>query len=447
MKKYSKHIFASLLGLLFFGYISAQSNELQYYRFWDQRGINVFEPSKNNTAIFNGLYVRVGGGFTQQFQGITHSNKADAVNFTSGGKTYNANALYPLGSGFNLATANLNLDIQIEDGIRICLENYMSARHHNEFWVKGGYIQIDKLPMFNSPAWFTDNFRVKIGHFMPNYGDQQFRRTDNGNAMFNPFVGNYILDAFTTEIGTEVYAFPMENVMLMAGMTGGLISGDVKDYAGTTTKKHPSIYFKAAYDKKFNDLRFRLSASLYQNAGTVRNTLFGGDRTGSRYYYAMEPEFIKGTTGLAEAVTPATRFTSGRINPGLTNELVTFQVSPFLKYKGMEIFATYERASGKTNAETETRTFNQMAIEGVFRFLPNEQAFIGARYNNTGGRLQGYAADISINRTSFSAGWLPSKNLMLKAELVNQKYIDYPSTHVYAGGEFKGVMIEAVIGF
>lgn len=447
MKKYAKQIFVSLLGVLFFGYLSAQSNELQYYRFWDQRGINVFEPSKNNTATFNGLYVRVGGGFTQQFQGITHSNKADALNFTSGGKTYNANALYPLGAGFNLATANLNFDIQIEDGIRICLENYMSARHHNEFWVKGGYIQIDKLPMFNSPAWFTDNFRVKIGHFMPNYGDQQFRRTDNGNAMFNPFVGNYILDAFTTEIATEIYAFPMDNVMLMAGMTGGLISGDVKDYTGTITKKHPSIYFKAAFDKEFNDLRFRFSASLYQNAGTVRNTLFAGDRTGSRYYFAMEPEYIKGTTGLAEAVTPATRHTSGRINPGFTNELVTFQVSPFLKYKGMEVFATYERGSGKTNAETETRTFSQMAVEGVFRFLPNEQAFIGARYNKTGGRLQGFAADISINRTSISAGWLPSKNLMLKAELVNQKYIDYPSTHVYAGGEFKGVMIEAVIGF
>jgi hypothetical protein len=447
MKKYAKQIFVSLLGLLFFGYLSAQSNELQYYRFWDQRGINVFEPLKNNTATFNGLYVRVGGDFTQQFQGITHSNKADAANFTSGGKTYNANALYPLGAGFNLATANLNFDIQIEDGIRICLENYMSARHHNEFWVKGGYIQIDKLPMFNSPAWFTDNFRVKIGHFMPNYGDQQFRRTDNGNAMFNPFVGNYILDAFTTEIATEIYAFPMDNVMLMAGMTGGLISGDVKDYTGTTTKKHPCIYFKAAFDKEFNDLRFRFSASLYQNAGTVRNTLFGGDRTGSRYYFAMEPEYIKGTTGLAEAVTPATRHTSGRINPGFTNELVTFQVSPFLKYKGMEVFATYERGSGKTNAETETRTFSQMVVEGVFRFLPNEQAFIGARYNKTGGRLQGFAADISINRTSISAGWLPSKNLLLKAELVNQKYIDYPSTHVYAGGEFKGVMIEAVIGF
>ncbi|MBK8668710.1 MAG: hypothetical protein IPN89_04280 [Saprospiraceae bacterium] len=42
------------------------------------------------------------------------------------------------------------------------LENYMAARHHNEFWVKGGYIQIDKLPMFGSPEWYTKYFRVKL---------------------------------------------------------------------------------------------------------------------------------------------------------------------------------------------------------------------------------------------------------------------------------------------
>ena len=37
-----------------------------------------------------------------------------------------------------------------------------------------------------------------------NYGDAHFRRSDNGNAIYNPFVGNYIMDAFTTEIGGEV---------------------------------------------------------------------------------------------------------------------------------------------------------------------------------------------------------------------------------------------------
>jgi hypothetical protein len=46
---------------------------------------------------------------------------------------------------------------------------------------------------------------LRVGHFEINYGDAHFRRTDNGQAMFNPFVGNYIMDAFTTEIGAELY--------------------------------------------------------------------------------------------------------------------------------------------------------------------------------------------------------------------------------------------------
>ncbi len=116
-------------------------------------------------------------------------------------------------NGFNLAQANLNFDIQIQDGIRVFLENYMSSRHHNEFWVKGGYIQIDKLPMFGNPEWFTKYLRVKIGHFQPNFGDFQYRRSDGGNTIFNPFAENLILDAFTTEIGGEVYVFPSKDVI------------------------------------------------------------------------------------------------------------------------------------------------------------------------------------------------------------------------------------------
>ncbi|MBK9491868.1 MAG: hypothetical protein IPO07_26010 [Haliscomenobacter sp.] len=111
--------------------------------------------------------------------------------------------------------ANLNFDFQIEDGIRVCLENYMSSRHHNEFWVKGGYIQMDKLPVWQ-PEWV---YRLCTGKNwpLPVSCDQQFRRTDGGNAIFNAFAENLILDAFTTEIGGEVYLFPW-GLMLMAGM-------------------------------------------------------------------------------------------------------------------------------------------------------------------------------------------------------------------------------------
>ncbi|MDX5326512.1 MAG: hypothetical protein LPK80_09655, partial [Bacteroidota bacterium] len=193
----------SLLALISFGFTAfAQQPEIQFFRYRDQRGINQFEAPFYTDKQFEGLRIRIGGNFAQQFQALSHENSYDMdanPNPNPGGE------LYYLAPGFNLATANLNFDVQLADGIRVAIESYMSARHHPEFWVKGGYIQFDKLPMFDNTDWFTDYVTVKIGHMEVNYGDQHFRRSDNGNVAYNAFVGNYIVDQFATEIGGEVY--------------------------------------------------------------------------------------------------------------------------------------------------------------------------------------------------------------------------------------------------
>ena len=444
MKTTSK-ILSLLLVLTSFNLFGQQPG-IQYFRPWDKNGINVFEPGKSGEQPkYEGLSVRIGGSFTQDYQSLTHENNPGTTNTLWGvNKAEDPNSAKL--AGFNLAMANLNFDFQIEDGIRVCLENYMSTRHHNEFWVKGGYIQIDKLPMFGSPDWFTDNFRVKIGHFQPNYGDQQFRRTDGGNAIYNPFAENLILDAFTTEIGGEVYAFPAKGFMAMLGMTSGLINGNVENppsgLVGTNKeeiKRNPSIVLKAAYDNNFGDLRFRLSASMYNNSSIARNTLYAGDRTGSHYFMVMEPA----------AGTYSANFTSGRFNPGMTNRVTSFMINPFIKYKGLELFGTYETTTGGLYTETTDRSWNQLAVEGIFRFLPNEQAYIGARYNTVTGRPSGaaYTKDVTINRFAIAAGWFPTKNLLLKVENVNQEYLDFPTSDIRNAGKFKGFMVEAVIGF
>ena len=151
-----------------------------------------------------------------------------------GEKDVNLNELIFIHSGFNLATANLNIDAQLADGIRLHLVTYLSSRHHVEAWVKGGYIQIDKLP-FNSDVIddIMKTVTLKIGHMEINYGDGHFRRTDNGNAMYNPFVGNYIMDAFDTQIGAEAY-FQKSGVIAMAGITAGEIRGDITSGAPDT---------------------------------------------------------------------------------------------------------------------------------------------------------------------------------------------------------------------
>ena len=460
--------------------VSAQRPDIQYFRKWDQQGINVFEPSKIDSVQYDGFKIRIGGSFTQDFQSLKHENTANYAP-VSGTNPVNKNLLYgvvrgedstsaPL-TGFNLAMANLNFDFQIADGIRVSLENYMSSRHHSEFWVKGGYIQIDKInsvfPNSNT-SWFDDNLRVKIGHFVPNYGDMQFRRTDGGNAMFNPFVENYIFDAFTTEIGGEVYAFlgADKNIMVMGGMTSGFINGNIENYPEAinssgveATKKSPSIFGKVAYDKQIStDLRFRLSASVYNNSNIARNTLYAGDRTGSHYFMVMEPALQPSGT----ASSAGSQFTSGRFNPEVSNRVTTFMINPFVKWKGLEVFGTYEAISGSVysdvsgtapNLSWDKRSFTQFSGEVIYRFLAREQVFAGLRYIGASGEARnirnsdGSQANVSINRTAFAAGWFPTRNLLLKGEYVVQNYVDFPTADYRNEGTFGGFMVQAVVGF
>ena len=460
--------------------------QIQYTRSYDKTGINVFEPSKKDENTYDGFKIRIGGSFTQDFQSFKVTNKANYVPITGTNKL-NKNLLFgainsqdSLTSnltGFNLAMANLNFDIQIGDGIRVFLENYMSSRHHSEFWVKGGYIQIDKLPMFNNPDWFTKYVRVKIGHFQPNYGDFQHRRSDGGNTMFNPFTENLILDAFTTEIGGEAYVFPVDNLMLMVGMTSGFINGNVAEYPDANnsggvvpTKKSPSIFAKVAYDKTSENLRYRLSASIYNNSNIQRNTMFAGDRTGSHWFSVMEPANII-SSGAVTATSAAAQFTSGRVDPGVANRLTAINISPFVKWKGLEIQGGIDLLSGSVYGDTLTtsgtkewikRDWTQFYGEVVYRFLKDEQLYVGARLVNATGQPSGmrYGANdvalgfesgtqakVGINRLSFSAGYFPTKNMLLKVEYTQQQYKDFPWADYRHEGQFSGFVVEAVIGF
>ena len=439
-----RNLFQILLVLvvaLFATQSSAQ--KIQYSRANNQKGIHTFEPSKMDTIGYDGFKLQLGGAFTQGFQSLSHENVD-----TSKAKT---NALYEMSNGFNLAAANLNFDVQLGDGIRMFLENYMAARHHNEFWVKGGYIQIDKLPMFGNPDWFTKYARVKLGHMEINYGDNHFRRSDGGNTIFNAFAENTIVDQFATEIGGELYVFPAEGLMVMVGLSNGLIRNNIRDYknnpvygAGNVdsiTTKSPSILAKVAYDKTMNEkFRFRLSASLYANQSSPSLTLYSGDRTGSNYFGTLEAAAWANSTA---------DFTSGRFNPGFSNSMTAICINPFVKYAGLEFFGTYEITSGKSvnEAPDAERKMTQLSAELIYRFLANEQLFAGIKYNNVSSELVGYTDPVTINRLAFGAGWYPVKNLLLKGEYVNQTFDGFKGNDRRHEGKFNGFVVQAVVGF
>jgi hypothetical protein len=437
-----KTVFKSLLTvLLMAGSLIAQaqnSRNLQYFRPVGQDGLNVFETSKEDTIGFDGMKVRIGGDFGMQFQSIRHSNTE-------------AN-LVDLGSNMNLPSANLNIDVQLYDGVRMHLRTYLSSRHHNESWIKGGHMQVDKLDFiskdFMSGFMKYATFTVGLDEF--NYGDARFRRSDNARAMYNPFVENYIMDAFSTEAFGEV-TLQHNGFLGTFGVTNGKLNQNVVVPAGADNKL--SFFGKVGYDKQLNDdLRVRLTGSWYINNGTSTGTwLYGGDRAGSRYYNVMR------TTGDPSA-TPAvpaqgTNF-DGRFNARFT-KITAIQVNPFIKFRGLEFFGVYEVANGNNEFEQpivdREGAFTQIAGELLYRFGANERFYVGGRYNTVNGKMRESATENqSITRLNFGGGWFLTNNIMTKVDYVKQNYNGNSWTGPnsrFLGGEFKGIVVEAIISF
>jgi hypothetical protein len=429
---------------------SQRKLDIQYFRPQDQRGINMFETPKTAGAAFDGFKIQWGASFAQQFQGLTHENTAQPLSQAAAGANAalpNRNQLQTFGNGFNNATANAFLHAQLAKGIRIQLTSYLSSRHHPETWVKDGFIQIDEspfdLPILNDIMKFTT---VKIGHFEVNYGDFHFKRSDNGQVFYNPLVGNLILDAFTTEVGAEAI-FQKNGLLGVVALTNGEVRGQTL----RASDRSPAFMAKLGFDKQLNDdLRARLTGSYRNQGSAASSTLYSGDRAGSRYYYVLENT----------ASTEAANFTSGMINPGFTDKVNALMVNPFVKFRGVEFFGLWERAQGRTAAETATREVTQLMGEGTVRFLKGDKLFLSARWNRVEGDLGSYRVtpitgapvtvvnrDVSVTRMNAGGGWFILPTLLLKAELVDQKYDRFATQDIRNGGKWRGFVLEAATSF
>ena len=408
--------YLSIALVAFFGLqMQAQTQrDLDNFRYPDQRGIDQFEAPKDTVSTFDGLHVRIGGASTIQFQDLSQENSG-------------VEGLNKLEGNFNLATANLDLDVALYDGVRMHLRTFLSSQHHTEAYVKGGYIQIDKLDFISKgfAQGIMDHVRIKIGHMENNYGDAHFRRTDNAMSLYNPFVGNYLMDSYTTEVGAEVYYFSGP-WLAMVGFTNSKLNQSTID-----VDTDPSFLAKVGYDNQATEgLRFRLTGSVFtspqREMGAHGGTqyLYAGDRAGTRYYNVMDGSFR-----------------AGRVNPEFGTELTSFMVNPFLKYGGLEFFGIYENASGSNDM-----TWNQYSGELIYRFGTDDDLYIGGRYNTADGKAA-TGEDVSVDRFQLGAGWFMTKNILMKAEYVNQDYNDYPAGDLLSGGNFKGFTLEAAISF
>lgn len=386
-----------------------------------------FEEKMLDAAEFDGPEVDVGADFAIQYQGLKHT--ADS-------------ALIPLGKNVNLPTANLNISADLSPGIRVNLITYLSSRHHPEAWVKGGYLLIDQLPFTNSSFLnrLMNVLTLKMGVMELNFGDAHFRRSDNGRVTANPFVGNYIMNAFTTAPAFE--AMVRKNDMIfMGGITSGSLRPDLASFSGNTYSSYNlgdelGFYTKLGFDRQFTeDFRLRGTVSGYYCGNHHFGSLYNGDRTGSRYYLVMKLK-----TGNAEDVDISSGHTSGRWGPGFTDKNSAMMLNVFTKFHGLEFFGTYEKTTGTGAFSGAEFDFNQFALEALYRFGKDGQFYGGGRFNAVSNDR-----DQDISRLQVEAGWSLTENIMLKAEYVKQDYNNFTGYGQNAG--FNGLMVEAAVSF
>ena len=232
----------------------------------------------------------------------------------------------------------------------------------------------------------------------------------------------------------------------MIGLSNGKLNQAVVEGSNGKTGG-AALLAKVGYDKQFTeDLRFRLTGSLYNTGYVSSNYLYTADRAGSRYYSVLVPPTFVDRSGETVRTTATNTFRTGRFDPGFRNRITAIMINPFLKYNGLEFFGTAEFVSGGSSSESSDRSATQFSAELLYRFGSSENFYIGGRYNTVSAEMTGNM-DVDVDRFQLGAGWFMTKNILMKVEYVNQTYDGYPTGNILDDGKFNGLMMEAVISF
>jgi hypothetical protein len=367
-----------------------------------------FEKEQIDDQEFTNLKVKVGADFALQLQALDHEAPVELID---------------LKNNFNLPTANLNITADLAPGIQLYINNYMSSRHHNEAWVEGGYLTIDKMPFLPAADNVMKFLTIKAGVMMPNYGDAHFYRSNNGDVIDNPFVGNWIMDAYTTNPGLEVM-YRSNGFLALLGTNNGRMNYG----RGNDLGEDLVFNWKLAYDTDVTeDLRLRASLSGYHvGEGHSGSTLWDGDRAGARYYNVMQTAEAEGDD-----------FRSGRWSPGANQtEMNSYMANIFAQFYGLEVFGIYETMKGVLSGNDQN--FTQTALQAIYRL---GGFYVGTRLNKVDNN-----DGSTVSRTNLGGGWYMTDNVIVKLDYVTQKY-DGPAHGSIDGGKFNGLVLEAAISF
>ncbi len=346
--------------------------------------------------------------------------------------------------GFQTPWGNMSFLADYDGKIAAYFDLYLaSGPHPSQVYGHEGYIVIRELPSGFAGSQFLDPIfnviNVRAGAFDIDFGDQQYRRSNNASVQRNPLIGNYVVDPSSEEIGVEIFSEP-GRFFWLAGITSGTTTGDFKDGRGLG-----AVHAKVGMNV-FDGLRPSVSVYHVDHSDNppkpqgTGSSFFAGNRSGSPYSAVLD-----GSAAAGDALL------------GKGQDVTAVQGDITWLWNKLEVYGHFgwfqdEDVNGSRPREL-TERWNYYAAEAVFHVT--ERAYIAARYSGASAiKLNDISSDGIIHRIQVGGGFWIMDDLLAKLEYVNQWYDDFTLSEGAVSGiepsfdpSFDGVVSEISYSF
>jgi hypothetical protein len=353
-------------------------------------------------------------------------------------------ALPKLTSGMQTAFGDLGFGGKFgkKQEVDMYFDLYLASRNHpSQTYGNQGYLQIHDIPenlvsLHKALDPIFKRVDVKVGAFLIDYGDQLYHRSNNAIVQANPLVGNFVMDPNLVSVGGEIMSKPGKYGWLL-GVTNGTNTEDWSGGRGIAYNGKVWIYPIDA---------LRLSASGFRanhsDSATSTATLFSGNRSGERY---------GGVLGGGQA--------PGDVLAGAGKDVTAYQFDATWNAKEMPL-KLYGHVGQTKDSDINgiaplrlSETWKYYAGDVVYKLTPS--LYAAARYSGANAdQLHGAASDGKVRRIQIGGGLWMTRNMLVKAEWVDQKYTgfalgDMVNNGVDAGRNprFKGLVSEFSFAF
>ncbi len=342
-----------------------------------------------------------------------------------------------LDAGFQDPFANLSFLASISDKLDVYFDLYVASRPHaSTMYGHEGYLLFKQLPApFDTGAIGSifDYINVKVGAFDLDFGDDNYRRSNNARVQRNPLIGNPLVDPNVEEIGGEVYSIK------------GPVYALVGVGSGTTTEhfdygSEPSVHGKLwAYP--LPDLRASVSAYHVDLSGSADTSYL----------------FFNGRSGGAFAAVFGGGDNPGQVLPQAGKDVtavqgdLTWNQWPFELYSNVGWVQDADINGPAAGSPAERWVYG--AIEPVFHLTPS--FYVAGRYSfGIAQSVNGVSSDGWVDRAEVGCGYWITNNILGKLEYVYQQYHDFSAADgvvsgvdAVGGPRFSGVVMEVSFSF